>query len=168
MQTNPHRVDGARRRILVVANETVEGRALHEAVRFRAQRSAEVLVVAPALNSRLRHWVSDEDVARRRAEERLVRSIERFAEAGVDAHGVVGDADPLQAIADSLCVFAADEIVIATHPADRSHWLSRDVVARARRRFGVPVRHVVVQGGSGTRYSHSEFSERSQVALNLP
>ena len=31
--------------------------------------AAEVLVVAPALNSRLRHWLSDDDAARRYAED---------------------------------------------------------------------------------------------------
>jgi hypothetical protein len=71
-------------------------------------------VVAPALNSRLRHWISDEDVARRAAEERLAFCLERLTRAGLEARGVVGDADPLQAIADALYDFAANEIVIAT------------------------------------------------------
>jgi hypothetical protein len=142
MQANPNPTARARR-VLVVANETVEGKALHETIRFRA-RGAEVLVVAPALNSRLRHWLSDVDPARRDAEARLVRSLERLADAGVEAHGVVGDADPLQAIADTLSSFDAEEIVIATHPEPRSHWLSRDIVLRAAARFGLPVRHVVV------------------------
>jgi hypothetical protein len=143
MQANPRPMSAPARRVLVVANETVEGDALHETIRFRG-RGAEVLVVAPALNSRLRHWLSDVDPARRDAEARLVRCLERLADAGVDAHGVVGDADPLQAIADTLSSFDAEEIVIATHPEPRSHWLSHNIVARAAARFGLPVRHVVV------------------------
>ena len=47
----------ATKRILVVANETVEGAQLHETVRARGNGSAEVHVVSPALNSRLRHVV---------------------------------------------------------------------------------------------------------------
>ena len=141
---DPIPVAGRRaRRVLVVANETVEGDALHQAIRFRA-RHAEVLVVAPALNSRLRHWLSDVDPARRDAEARLVRSLDRLADAGIDAQGVVGDADPLQAIADTLPSFHADEIMIATHAEPRSNWLSRNIVARTVARFGLPVQHVVV------------------------
>ena len=57
---------------------------------------------------------------------------------------MVGDADPVQAAADALHVFPADELVIATHPEGRSNWLARGVVERARRRFGSPVAHLVV------------------------
>ena len=56
----------------------------------------------------------------------------------------MGDSDPLQAIADALHFFPADEIVIATHPEERSNWLERDLVERARSRYALPVVHVVV------------------------
>lgn len=98
----------------------------------------EVLVVAPALNSWLRHWFSDEDPARRRASERLRSSLERLSRRGVRAFGRVGDADPLQAIADALRTFQADEIIIAGHPESESR-RSRHLVARARRQFALPV-----------------------------
>jgi len=133
------------RRILVISNETVTGTVLHQAIRFRAHNvSGEVLVVAPALNSRLRHWMSDVDGARRAAEERLKTCLERLDAAGVRACGEIGDGDPLQAIADALSVFAAEEIIIATHPEERSHWLAHDLVGRARSRFSQPVLHIVV------------------------
>src|SRR5438105_765845 len=67
---------------LLVANEVPSRAALEELT-----GSSDVLVVAPALNSRLRHWLSDEDGARRRAEDRLARSLERLAGEGVDAKG---------------------------------------------------------------------------------
>jgi GABA permease len=138
-------VSAAGRRILVVSNETVEGTVLHEAIRFRAHNvEGEVLVVAPALNSRLRHWMSDLDAARAAARARLDRCLARLARAGIRARGEVGDGDPMQAIADALEMFAADEIVIATHPEARSHWLAHDLVDRARLRFDVPVLHIVV------------------------
>ena len=73
---------------------------------------ADVLVIAPALNSRLRHWLSDEDTARRGAEERAIEWVDRLERHGVHAEGRIGDADPLLAIADALRTFAADEIVI--------------------------------------------------------
>jgi hypothetical protein len=132
------------RRILVVANETVAGETLMEEVRGRVRNETEVMVVCPALNSRLRHWTSDEDSARAVANGRLEESLARLAASGVEAHGRVGDGDPLQAIADALREFEADEIVISTHPPDRSHWLERNITDRARRLFALPVTHVVV------------------------
>ena len=133
------------RRILVVANETVGGGALREQIRQRAEGVEEhVLVVCPALNSPLRHWMSDEDPARAQAQERLARSLERLREAGVAAEGEVGDSDPLQAIEDALRTFGADELIISTHPEGRSNWLERGVVAAARDRFDLPITHVVV------------------------
>jgi hypothetical protein len=133
------------RRILVVANETVAGRRLREAIQQAASGGpSQVLVVCPALNSPLRHWASDDDGARSRAQERLDASLARLRELGIDASGEVGDSDPLQAIADALRTFGADEIVISTHPEGRSNWLERGVVDAARQRFAVPITHVVV------------------------
>jgi hypothetical protein len=132
-------------RILAIANETVEGDALHELIAAHADGLlAEVVVVAPALNSRFRHWVSDSDAARTAAEARLEQSVTRLGAAGITAYGWVGDADPLEAIADALAVFEADQLIISTHPEHRSNWLARDVVRRARERFGLPTDHVVV------------------------
>ena len=132
-------------RLLVVANETVEGETLHDVIRRRtAGRRCEVIVVAPALNTRIRHWVSDEDGARSAAQDRLERSLEGLREAGIEARGEIGADDPLQAIEDALRTFGADEIVISTHPEGRSNWLERGVVDRARERFAAPITHVVV------------------------
>jgi GABA permease len=132
------------RSILVIANETAGGSVLHEAIRYRARDvDADVIVVAPALNSRVRHWLSDEDGARAAAERRLEHCLLRLEHAGIRARGRVGDANPLQAIADALHLFPADELVIATHPEPRSHWLARNVVDRARAKFDLPVLHVV-------------------------
>jgi len=133
-----------RRRILVVANETVAGRALRAEVVLRGQPDADVLVVCPALNSPLRHWASDEDRARAEAQKRLDGSLAALAEAGVLARGEVGDADPIQAMEDALRTFGADEIILSTHPPGRSNWLEKGVVGRARESFDVPLTHVVV------------------------
>ncbi len=141
----PPRPDDAERHILVVANETVGGEELLDVLRRKAENVREsVLVVAPALNSPVRHWASDEDGARAEAQRRLESSLEQLATAGVEARGEVGDGDPLQAIEDALRTFGADEIVISTHPEGRSHWLERNVVGAARDRFDVPITHVVV------------------------
>ena len=100
---------------------------------------AEVLVVAPALNSWLRRWLSDEDPARRRAEERVAACRRPSCnEPESTSEGRVGDADPLQAIADALPTFPADEIVIAAG-SERSTQLVDDLVSRARERFALPI-----------------------------
>ena len=129
----------------MIANETVGGGTLRNTIRERSAGSrAEVLVVSPALNSPLKHWVSDEDDARAAAQQRLDTSLAQLAEAGVEARGEVGDGDPLQAMEDALRTFGADEIIISTHPQGRSNWLERGVVEKARERFPVPITHVVV------------------------
>jgi hypothetical protein len=77
------------------------------------------------------------------AQERLSTSLARLHEAGVDAKGEIGDAEPLQAMEDALRLFGADEIIISTHPEGRSHWLEKGIVDAARERFAVPITHVV-------------------------
>jgi hypothetical protein len=146
IQMTPTRHSGkGERRILVIANETVGGAALRDRIRERSEGvREEVLVVAPALNTPIRHWASDEDGARALAETRLEESLEKLRAGGINARGEVGDAEPLQAIEDALRTFGADEIIISTHPEGRSQWLERGVVSAARERFAVPITHVVV------------------------
>jgi hypothetical protein len=133
------------RRILVIANETVGGETLREEIRRRAEDYEErVRVICPTLLSRMRFIASDEDAARAQAQERLEHSLSRLREVGVNCEGVVGEADPIQAIEDALRSFGADEIIISTHPEGRSLWLERGIVTRARARFDVPITHVVV------------------------
>ena len=132
------------RRILVVANETLERSHLHEEIVRMAEGVAEeVLVICPALNSPLRTWVSDEDGARGAAATRLRATLDGLRAAGVNARGDIGDGNPLQALEDALREFPADAIVISTHPPGRSNWLELGVVDAARARFDVPVTHVV-------------------------
>jgi hypothetical protein len=132
-------------KILVLANETAESAVLLDAIVRSASDDAEVLAVAPALNSRLRHWTNDEDQARAAAKERLQRLVEQLHGLAVDATGMIGDADPLQALRDALSFFRADLVVIATHPAGRSNWLAANLVERASRHFDGPILHVTVR-----------------------
>jgi hypothetical protein len=135
-----------RHRILVVANQTVGGKALLEEIRNRARgRQTEILVLTPALaSSRAAHWASDVDEAIEQARQRMELSVLAIEEAGLSARGEVGDSDPNVAIEDALGDFAADEIVISTHPPERSRWLEHGVVQRARDEIELPVTHVVV------------------------
>jgi GABA permease len=133
------------RRVLVVANETLTGEELMSAIGELALAGrTQFYVVCPALNSRLKTWTSDEDAAREAAQERLDATLVRLTEVGVEAHGTVGDLDPLVAIEDGVRTFHPDEIVVSTHPPGRSNWLERGVVPAVEERYDVPVRHVVV------------------------
>jgi hypothetical protein len=82
-----------------------------------------VLVVAPALNSRTRFWISDPDPAIERAEEVQEETVERMDEEGIDAAGDTGESDPLLAVEDALATFPADEIVLFTHAGGARNWL---------------------------------------------
>ncbi len=131
-------------RILVVANETLEGDHLrNEIVRMCDGVSEDVFVVCPALSSQARTWMSDEDAARDAASTRLEAILRALEDAGVTARGQIGDGDPLQALDDVLRGFHADAIIISTHAVGSSNWLERGVVEAARARFDVPVTHVV-------------------------
>jgi hypothetical protein len=132
-------------RVLVVANETVGGRALLSEIEYRCRgRDSEILVVTPAITSAVKHWVSDVDEAIEAAEARRTDSVRAIRALGLRARGEVGDSDPNVAIEDALRTFPADEVIISTHPPDRSRWLERGVVQRARDDVKLPVTHVVV------------------------
>ena len=132
-------------RILVVANQTLSGRALRDEISQRGHRGeAQLQVVCPALNSKIKHWTNEEDAAREEARRRLQTLLTDLRAQGFDADGDIGDDDPLQAMEDALRRFPADEVIISTHPPGRSNWLERDVVERARQRLDMEVTHVVV------------------------
>jgi hypothetical protein len=116
------------RRVLVVTAGESDG--LADALDDRVARTrAEVLVVTPARSTRLRHWLSDVDGARRAAGERACRCAQELRRCGFDAEAVVGDADPAQAIDDALAVFDADVLVVDGELAERTR----------RRRAGLPI-----------------------------
>lgn len=138
-------------RLLVVANETIQGEALLNEIRDRCHdRKSEVLLVTPALvASRASHWASDIDEGIELARQRMELSLIELRQLGLKAKGEIGDSDPNMAIEDALRVFPADEIVISTHPPDRSRWLEHGVVDKARERIELPITHVVVDLATG-------------------
>lgn len=138
-------------RLLVIANETVQGEELLREIRDRCRdRRCEVMVVTPALaSSRTSHWTSDIDEAIELARQRMELSLIEIKRLGLKAKGEIGDSDPNVAIEDALRVFPADEILISTHPPDRSRWLEQGVVDRARERIDLPITHVVVDLATG-------------------
>ena len=135
-------------RILVLANLTCPCPGLHAFVHEQAgEPPAEVLVVAPALNSRLRHFVSDSDAAVAAAQARVDLAVQGLEAEGLTVTGSVGDARPLTALEDALSQFAADAVVISTFPDEESSWLEAGLIEQATERVAVPVHHFVTEYG---------------------
>jgi GNAT superfamily N-acetyltransferase len=134
------------RTVLVVANETLGGRALLANIKEKASAADDgvrVVVCVPRTNPRQGNIIYDEavfDAAQVRID--LARKILR--EEGVDAIGEVGDPDPYTATMDAIAEHHPDEIVISTYPAASSGWLRRDLIERISEATSVPVEHVVV------------------------
>jgi hypothetical protein len=136
--------DDGTKTILVVANETVGGRALIDAVKTRAaQGPVHVYVICPQNEPKHGYVVYDE-LVRTAAENRLEITLSELREEGIDAEGSVMDPDPYQATMDGIAQFHADEVIVSTHPETRSGWLRRDLVQRIRNSTRLPLTHVVV------------------------
>ncbi len=122
--------------VLVVANETVVGEPLLEAIQARARKSpASFLIVCPQSDLGMS--------AHPEAEKRLRRAVGTLRAEGIDVHGQIAHPDPfaaaMQAIYDERC----DEIIVSTFPgARRSSWLRGDLVKRLEKETKLPVTHV--------------------------
>ena len=136
--------------VLVIANETVAGRSLIEALERRgAEGPLRVTVVCP-VNQPREGYVVYEDTRRASAGRRLERTLAALRSEGISASGYVVESDPVAALRDALVQLEPppDEIIVSTHPRQKSGWLRRDVVERIRRAAsGLPVEHVVVDLG---------------------
>jgi hypothetical protein len=143
------------RHILVVANETVAGKGLIDAVRERAAGGPIRVTVISPQNAPRAGFVVYADSRRSSAERRLRRTLDLLHEAGIAARGAVVDPDPLQAIKDAVYEYRPDEIIISTHPGQmKSSWLRANLIDRARKAVDVPVDHVEVDLASPRERSH--------------
>ncbi len=134
--------------LLVVANETVDAATLREALEARGD-DLHVTVVSP-VNEPRRGYVVYTDTRRASARRRLERALAHLREAGINADGYVIEADPAAAVRDALAQLEppVDEILVSTHPKEKSGWLRRNVVDRIRSAAGdVPVEHLVSNSG---------------------
>ncbi len=148
-------------RYLVVANHTLGGPQLIDAIRERMSRGpAEFWVLAPATPTI--HLVNDfnalsgafpvdpdllpgaADVQTRdqgiaEAQSNLDAELQRLREIGATADGAVGDPDPMKAIETTLAQRQFDEIILSTLPPAISRWLAWDLPHRVRRKTSVPL-----------------------------
>jgi hypothetical protein len=136
--------DGDAKRILVVANETVAGKPLIDAVKKRAdQGPVKVHVICPQNQPKHGYVIYDEHV-REAAQNRLEMTLAQLREAGIQATGEVMDPDPYSAAMDALGERDYDAVIVSTHPQTRSGWLRQGLVDRIERATRRPVEHVVV------------------------
>ncbi len=132
-----------RRTILVVANETLEGEELLEAVRRRAAGEDVLVHVIAPVNAPREGYVVYENTRRASAGRRLERTLAQLREAGIAAHGDVIDHDPLTAVRDAIAQDEPDELIVSTHPEAKSGWRRRNLLEEIRREAGsIPVEHV--------------------------
>jgi hypothetical protein len=130
--------------VLVIANRTLGGANLREAVRERAASGdVRFRLVVPQTNPSAGLVIYDEAV-RESAQVRVDLALSAVAAEGIEASGEVGDSDPFMAAMDAVAQHRPDEIILSTHPATHSGWLRRDLLERIQNATGLPVRHVVV------------------------
>ncbi len=135
------------RHILVVANETMAGSGLIDAVKAKAAESDVelVTVLAPVSDPRA-GYVVYEDTRRAAAGRRLDRTLAALREAGIPAHGLVVETEPDDAVRDAMGMLdpKPTHVILSTHPVEKSGWIRKNVVDRVRKAAGdVPVDHVV-------------------------
>lgn len=122
-------------RLLVVANRTADSDELRDALHHRAEGGAlTVTLVVPAALGR-----------EAEVREHLDRVLERMRADGIEADGVVGDADPVNAALDVWDPRRFDEIIVCTLPTGESTWLHIDLPHRLRRMTDATVHHVVAR-----------------------
>jgi hypothetical protein len=130
--------------VLVVANRTLGGEKLLDAVRARAaQGDVSFRLVVPRSTPSAGLVIYDEAV-RESAQVRVDLATSVLAEEGISLTGEVGDPDPFSATMDAVAERRPDEIIVSTHPALSSGWLRRDLIERIENASGLPVEHVVV------------------------
>ena len=130
--------------ILILANETIVGQKLLDAIRERAEQGdARFHVVVPLTRPRHGNVVYD-DVVRDSAQVRVDLAVAFLRDAGLEGTGEVGDPDPLNAAKDAVAEHGIDEIIVSTLPATQSGWLKRDLIGDLETQTGLPVNHIVV------------------------
>jgi len=122
--------------VLVVANVTAASSDLIAAIKERAEKSPiEVTLLMPGQGPGL----AGKEAVRGRLDEALAA----YREAGIDADGVCGDANPFDAVAETWDPRFHDEVMVCTLPGQTSRWISSDLPARIHRLTGARVTHVV-------------------------
>ena len=127
---------------LVLADEGADGGALLESLHQVIAQNREttfVLLVPAKPAPRSLTWTEGESLAA--ARDTANAASRRLQQAGIRVvEALIGDASPVQAIADVLAQRGSFHgIIISTQPGRVSRWLKLDVLTIARKRFPLPV-----------------------------
>src|SRR5215218_9657017 len=125
--------------VLVLANETIGGGKLLDAVRERgADGDTRFHVVVPQTKPRHGNVIYDEAV-RDSAQVRVDLALAFMREEGIEGRGEVGDGDPLNAAKDAVAEHGISEIIVSTLPASTSGWMKRDLIEALENDTGLPI-----------------------------
>jgi hypothetical protein len=130
--------------VLVVANRTLGGEKLLDAVRERAADGETVFRLVVPMTKPSAGLVIYDEAVRESAQVRVDLAMSLLAQEGIEATGEIGDQDPFSAAMDAIAHRRPDEVIVSTHPATQSGWLRRDLIERIRNASGLPVEHIVV------------------------
>jgi hypothetical protein len=144
------------RHILVIANETAASQSLIEKIEQTAKEGDPLVTVIAPVSQPSEGYVVYEDTRRASAGRRLDQTLQILRRARIRANGMVVDSDPVSALKDALAQLEppVTEVIVSTHPKERSGWMRRNVVDRIRDAAGsIDVEHVVAsqEGDEGQR-----------------
>jgi hypothetical protein len=158
------------RHVLVIANETAASRSLIEKLRARAAEGDPLVTVIAPVNQPTEGYVVYEDTRRASAGRRLEKTLASLRGGGIRANGMVVESEPVASVKDALAQLEppVTEIVVSTHPQERSGWLRKDVVERIRKVAGaLPVEHVVADTAEGQEKNVLVVANRTLVGAPL-
>jgi hypothetical protein len=156
--------------ILVIANETAASQTLLDAVRGEAGGADDRVTVIAPVSDPPQGYVVYEDTRRASAGRRLDKTLKALRSAGITAQGMVVETGPVQAAKDALAQLEprVDEIVVSTHPEEKSGWMRRDVVNEIQRVAGdIPVKHVIAGSETGDEANVLVIANQTVVSDEL-
>lgn len=149
--------------VLVVANETIGGEKLLEAVRERAAGDVRFVLCVPQSRPRA-GLVIYADAVFDAAQARVDLALEVIRDLGIRAIGEVGDPDPYTATIDAVLEYRPQEIIISTFPETRSGWMRRDLIERVSDATGLTVTHIVSDPDAGDLPYHVTLAVANRTA----
>ena len=153
--------------ILVIANRTLGGKKLLDAVRERAAAGdTRFRLVVPQSKPSAGLVIYDEAV-RESAQVRVDLALSLVQAEGIEATGEVGDPDPFSATMDAIAEHRPDEIILSTHPATQSGWLRRDLIERIQNASGLEVEHIVTDLQQVRRFPAAGMARRRVCEVRL-
>ena len=145
--------------VLVVATATATSDDLMAALKERVRRGSvpvDFTLVMPA---------SGPETAA--MEPRLAETLERWQQEGLNATGVIGDSDPVQAVSEVCKPGTFDEVIVSTLPGQTSRWLRSDVPYRIGALTDLPVTHVVAMSMAKPTLHGEPPPKRERVPLGM-